>query len=174
MEELVRRAQNGDSDALVVLISQMKAKLYRTAYFYLKSEEAALEAVAETTSRAYLSIGKLRNGKYFSTWLTRIIINYCLDELKYTSRLSNSDQMDFEQILILDEDSGIEARLDLMSALRVINPKYRDVIILKYFEDISVEDIAVAMNKPIGTIKTWINRGLKQLRQNLKGSENYV
>lgn len=174
MEELVRKAQQGDRDAFYEIISVSGEKLYKTAYSYLKNEHAALEAVAETTCRAYISINKLRDCRYFTTWLTRILINYCLNELKYLSRHTSDDMADFRYICIKDADCGIEERLDLSNGLARIKPKYRDVLILKYFEDFSTEDIAKALNKPVGTVKTWINRGLKQLRESMKGSGHYV
>lgn len=174
MEEIVRKAQKGDDQAFYEAITCVRGLLYNTAYHYLKNENAALEAVAEATCRAYVSLGKLKEPGYFTTWITRIIINYCLDELKYISKNSPSDTMEFEPVLIRDEESSIESRLDLMTGLKLIKPKYRDVIILKYFEDISTGDIAKALGKPEGTIKTWINRGLKQLRTKMQGSERYA
>lgn len=174
MEELVKMAQLGDKDAFYKIISESKERLYKTAYSYLKDEHAALEAVAETTCRAYLSIRKLRDSRYFQTWLTRILINYCMDELKYISKHTNLENYLIEPVYVIEEDTGIESRLDLISSLRLIKPKYRDVIIMKFFEDVSVDEIARSMDKPVGTIKTWINRGLRQLRQNMKGRENYV
>lgn len=174
MEELVRKAQHGDRDAFYEIISASREKLYRTAYSYLKDEHAALEAVAETTCRAYISINRLRDSRYFTTWLTRILINYCINELKYLSKHTSEDMADIKHICIMDADGGIEERLDLTDGLTKIKPKYRDVLILKYFEDFSTEDIAKALNKPVGTVKTWINRGLKQLRDNMKGSEHCV
>lgn len=174
MEELVRRAQKRDDQAFYEMIAGVKELLYKTAYYYLKNEGAALEAVSEATCRAYISLGKLKEPRYFSTWITRIIINYCLDELKYISKNAPESILEFEEIFIRDEESNIESRLDLMRGLKLIKPKYRDVIILKYFEDISTEDIAKALNKPVGTIKTWINRGLKQLKTKMQGSERYA
>jgi len=174
MEELVRKAQRGDEEAFYLIISNMKVKLYNSAYNYLKNESSALEAVSEATCRAYISIGKLKDCKYFSTWITRIIINYCMDELRYISKNSPMNQTELSPMYIKDEENGIENSLDLMTSLKQIKPKYRDVIILKYLEDISVEEIARSLNKPEGTIKTWINRGLKQLRLYMKGSEQYV
>ena len=174
MEELVKKAQMGDDDAFHSIISSVKVKLYNTAYSYLKNENSALEAVSEATCRAYISIDKLKDCRYFSTWITRIIINYCINELKYISKNCPSDQKEFTPIYIMVEENGTEMRLDLMESLKRIKPKYRDVIIMKYLEDISLEDIAIALNKPEGTIKTWINRGLKQLRIDMKESEQYV
>lgn len=174
MEELVRKAQKGDDEAFYMIILNVKARLYNTAYHYLKNESSALEAVSEATCRAYLSIAKLKNCSYFSTWITRILINYCMDELQYISKNNPTDLIDYLPVYIKEEEYGVELRLDLLSSLKLIKPKYRDVIVMKYLEDISVEEIAKSINKPEGTIKTWINRGLKQLRLRLKESEQYV
>lgn len=171
MDELVKLAQQGDREAFYKIISEDKIKLYKMAFSYLRDEHASLEAVAETTCRAYLSIGRLKDSRYFSTWLTRILINYCLDELKHISRYNTSEITDVTSVCVMNEETGIETKLDLETALKQIKPKYRDVIVMKYFEDISTEDIAKSLNKPVGTVKTWINRGLKQLRERMKGSE---
>jgi RNA polymerase sigma-70 factor (ECF subfamily) len=58
--------------------------------------------------------------------------------------------------------------------LKKLKPKYRDVLVLRYYEDMSVKDISAAMKKPEGTIKTWISRGLDQMRIILNGRDEYV
>lgn len=174
MEELVRKAQKGDDEAFYMIISNVKARLYHTAYRYLRNENSALDAVSEAICRAYISISKLKDCSYFSTWITRILINYCMDELKYISKNNPSELIGYLPLYIKDEEYIIESRLDLLSCLKVIKPKYRDVIILKYFEDISAADIAKSLNKPEGTIKTWINRGMKQLKLHMEEGEQYA
>lgn len=174
MEDLVRKAQLGDDEAFFLIISEAKHRLYKIAYHYLLNESSALEAVSEATCRAYVSIKKLKDCRYFSTWITRILINYCMDELRYLSRNCPTDYNNLEPFYIKDDETGIEEKIDLFSNLKAIKPKYRDVIILRYIEDISVQEIATSMDKPEGTVKTWINRGLKQLRLQMKGSGQYV
>lgn len=174
MEDLVRKAQMGDDEAFFLIISGVKHKLYKIAYHYLHDGNSALEAVSEATCRAYISIRKLKDCRCFSTWITRILINYCMDELKYLSRNCLTDYSGLEPVHIKNDETGIEEKIDLFLNLKVIKPKYRDVIILRYMEDIPVQEIAIAMNKPEGTVKTWINRGLKQLRLKMKGSGQYV
>ena len=82
MEDLVFKAQRGDDKAFYELISECRSQLYGTALQYLRNESLALEVVQEVTCRAYLRINKLKDPKYFSTWLIRVMINYCLDEIR--------------------------------------------------------------------------------------------
>ena len=78
--------------------------------------------------------------------------------------------------LVLTCEDNIEKQetcMDLKYYVGRLKPKYRDVLILRYYEDMSIADISVIMGKPEGTVKIWISRGLKQMRSLLKGSENY-
>ncbi len=70
-------------------------------------------------------------------------------------------------------DDGImemksDRRLDMEQALDGVKPKYRQVLVLKYYKDMTLTEIAEVLNKPEGTVKTWLNKGLKQLRDKMK------
>ncbi|UUZ92843.1 hypothetical protein LJK87_47525 [Paenibacillus sp. P25] len=82
LEERVRAAQRGDDEAFYALVSEDKERLYRIGYAYLKNETEVLEAIQEVTCRAYMKVRKLKEPKYFHTWLIRILIHYCIDEQK--------------------------------------------------------------------------------------------
>lgn len=170
MEDLVIKARNGDDQAFYDLISLNRGRLYGTALQYLRDELKALEAVQEVTCRAYLKLHKLKNPKYFSTWLVRIMINYCLDELRRNKRMVPLDDL---EIPYVDGIEKQETCMDLQNCVGRLKPKYRDVLILRYYEDMSIADISAILEKPVGTIKTWISRGLNQIRSMLKGRENY-
>lgn len=164
-------AKKGNKQAFYDLISNYRGLLYGTAIQYLKNEFMALEAVQEVTYRAYLKIHKLKNPDYFATWLTRIMINYCLSELEKQKRLSSLE--DWQCVSQGSNESQYDA-VDLKCCIETLKPKYRDVIVMRYYEDMSVKDIAHALSKPSGTIKTWIRRGLSQMRNNLKGGNANV
>lgn len=170
MDDNVSKARNGDESAFYALIHQYREKLYKTAFYYLQDETLALEAIQEVTCRAYLKIRTLKEPSYFSTWLVRITINYCLDELKRSKRIVPLEVWQEPEA----EAQDTETKIELALCIKRLKPKYRDVIVLKYYEDMSVEEIARALNKPLGTVKTWIKRGLEQLRGMMKGSELYV
>lgn len=169
-ETLVKAAQKGDNDAFFMLIASYKDNLYNIAFCYLKNEHDALEAIQETTCRAYLKLHKLKEPKYFNTWLTKIIINYCIDEQKRKKKLTLIN----ENIDISLENKDYE-HIAIEAAVEMLPPKYKQVIVLKYFQDMKIEEIAKIIGRPEGTIKTWLYRALKLLKDILnKGGEYNV
>jgi RNA polymerase sigma-70 factor (TIGR02954 family) len=160
---LLKAAKKGDSDALFKLITLQKEQLYRIAFSYLKNEQEALEAIQEVTFRAYKNIKKVKEPKYFSTWITRIMMNYCVDELKRRKRfLPNNAEV--ETASITEENDN---RISMEAAIQTLEPKLQEVIILKYIQDMTIEQIADALGHPSGTIKTWLYKALQLLRKQL-------
>lgn len=163
--ELVRAARRGDEDAFVCLMSEQKEKLYRMAFSFLKNEADALEAIQETTFRAYTKLGTLRDPQFFGTWVMRILMNVCINEKNRRSKQTS---------LVIDPDvsesSAVDParRLSIEMALEHLEPKYRQIIILKYFEDWTIREIAQALRRPDSTIKTYLYKALKGLRGKLR------
>ncbi|WP_052877848.1 sigma factor [Thermoanaerobacter wiegelii] len=98
IEELVSRAKKGDDDAFYELISNLKEQLYRIAFSYLKNEEESLEALQEVTYRVYINIKKLKKAKYFNSWVIRIMINYCINELRNKKRFTNKEVLEEKEL----------------------------------------------------------------------------
>ncbi|RLQ91138.1 sigma-70 family RNA polymerase sigma factor [Falsibacillus albus] len=160
--KIIKKAKKGDHEAFYQLMQSHKERLYRIAYSYLKSEADALEAIQETTFRAYRFIKKLKKPEFFSTWLIRILINYCNDELKKRNRIVFSDQV--------IETAGSKEDLypiEIEEAINSLDEKYRQVITMKYLHDLKIKEIAMIMDSPEGTIKTWLAKGLRLLKQDL-------
>lgn len=167
-EALIVLAQKGDDEAFYSLISAYKHKLYNTAYCYFKDEQDSLEAVQEITCRAFVKLKKLKEPKYFGTWLTRIMINYCIDEMK---RKKKTVPMEKEHAV---EENGRDInRLILEAAIEKLEPKYKKVIMMKYFHDMTVSDMAGVLECPEGTVKTWTSRALKQLKDMISQGDDY-
>ena len=142
-------AIRGDAEAFTELMNLHKHQLYRIAFRYLNSEQDALEAIQETTFRAYKSIKKLKEPEYFQTWLIRILINACNDELKrlrvQTPLSGEVKQYTLRAINNSSEPGGKVdlQRLDILVALEGLELKYRQVIELKYFEDLTICDFGL-------------------------------
>lgn len=160
MQDKVKAAQKGDDQTFYELISQYRNKLYNTARYYLNNEAEALEAVQEVTYRAYVQIKKLKEPKAFGSWLGRIMFNYCMDVLKKSKRV-----IPIEDIETLQQEDNSELQIELYSCMSQLRPDFREVITLRYFDDLSIEEISLRMHKPEGTVKTWITRGLVQLKK---------
>lgn len=160
-DELIGKARQGDDDAFYLSMSEHKAQLYRIAYAYLKNEHDALEAIQETTFRAYQNIRQVKSPAHFKTWLIRILINYCID----TQKKSRKYQPAHEQSQQANDITTInETKIEIEEALTQLDHRYRQIILLKYYEDLTIGDIALTLHRPEGTIKTWLHQALKQLR----------
>lgn len=169
--KIIKRAVKGDEQAFVQFMSLYKVDLYKTALAYLKSELEALEAIQEVTYRAYKNIRSLKEIKYAKTWLIRIMINYCIDQQKRNKRFILN-----ENIL---NDVGIHdshLTLELDQAMTHIDDRSREILTLIYFNGLKIKEVAKVMQRPEGTIKTWLNRALKLLRKQLdeKGGDTFV
>lgn len=166
-EITVKKAIKGDDNAFMSLVDQCKEKIYRTAYAYVKDEDMALDIVQETVCKAYVSIDTLREPRYFNTWIIRIAMNISINTYKKKQKL-----ICMEQGELLNKVGGAEEEKDdklyLLQAIDTLKDKYKDVIILKYFDDLTIEEISKILDIPIGTVKTYLNKGLTALRSYMK------
>lgn len=164
LEQLVREAQKGDDQAFYQLILMHKERMYRVAYAFLRTETDALEAIQEATCRAYLKLSAVKEPAYFSTWLTRLLIHLCIDEQKRRKRwiLEETDRERIDP-----QTDHTDERILLQAAMERLSPIQRNVIILKYFEDLTIREIASLLDHPEGTIKTWLHKALGALRHDL-------
>lgn len=143
---------------------QARGKLYRAALLTLGSESAAVDAVDEAVYKGYLGYRKLRQPDYLETWLVRILINVCRDELRRRKR-----ELAVEA---LPETAG-EAfdALPLKEAVRRLPTQLRDVIVLRYFTGLTLEETAAALGLPRGTVSTRQRKALELLKLDLTVDE---
>lgn len=165
LEQLVLEAQKGDNHAFYQLMQMHKERLYRVSYAFLRNEQDALEAIQETTCRAYLKLTQLKQPAFFSTWLTRILIHCCIHEQKRQQRWNMEDR---DRELADSRVDHTDDRLLLQDAMAKLSPAQRQIIILKYFEDLTIREIATLLDHPEGTIKTWLHKALGALRHDLR------
>ena len=145
-------------------IEPLKEQLYRVAYLYLGSESAAVDAVDEAVYRGYLKRRSLRREAYFSTWLTRILINVCLDELHRRQRETPVE------ILPERAETPYDA-LPLQEALERLPEDLRSVIALRYFGGFTLAETARALGLPEGTVSSRQRRALQLLKLHLTDDE---
>jgi len=166
-EELVVKAITGDEDSFTLLMNEMQGRLYRMALSYVRNKDDALEIVQETVYKAFISIHKLQKPQYFSTWLIKISVNCALDYIRKSKKIIYMD-IDIEDSYV-PEDSGDV--IDLYEALRVLDEKTRLAIVMRYFEDMPMKEIANILDMPLSSVKSIIYRGLEKLKINLEESE---
>lgn len=168
INELIYKSRKGDGNAFYELINANKEQLYRIAFSYLNNEQDALEAIQETTFRALKNIKKLKQPEYFKTWLIRILLNYCNDELKRNRRMIKLEDS-FTKCIHTEERTE---KIDILNAVNNLKIIYKEMIVLRYFEDFKIKEICDITQMPEGTIKTRLHRALMELRNELKGGDS--
>jgi len=150
-----------DNQEFARRIETIRTKLYKTALIYLGSESLAMDAVDEAVYKALCGKGKLRQPDFFDTWITRILINECYNELRRQKRFQPLEEL---------PDMTVEAfdSLSLKEAIGKLPGELKDVIILRYFGGYTVAETAQALQIPPGTVATRQRRALQLLRLELE------
>ena len=161
---LVYKAIHGDSHAYGELIHQYNPYFYKIAFLYVRNEDVAVEIVQDSVYQGFLKIKTLRNPELFSTWMTRIIMNKAVRYIKENKKMVEYDENFCED----SRPEHLEEKLDLMNAVNRLPKKYKNVIIQKYFLDMSVDEIAKNQMIPENTVKTNLSRARAILKRILK------
>ena len=158
-----------------MLASRCYPALCRHAMYLVRDGDAAEDVVQEALIKAYLHIRRYDPERSFSTWVYKIVTNCALDHLrkKRDRSLDDLKEVPAEEIntLIKQEDAAvrIEQIATLKKAIAGLPSHYQAVINLYYWEEKSYEEIAAIMQKPLGTIKVWLYRAKRQLKEACNG-----
>lgn len=144
--------------------------LLRICFVYLKDRDLAEDAVQETFLKAYKNYGQFDGGKGEKTWVTRIAINVCKDMLRSAwNRRVNV----VEQLADIPDERGPtadkEADETLLRAVMNMKPHYKEVILLFYYQDMKITDIAKILDAPESTISVRLKRAREILKKELGG-----
>lgn len=161
--QLVKLAKNGDSHSFEQLLTKYGQQLYRTAFLYVGNREDALDVVQETVYRSFESIGKLKNESFFLTWVTRILIN-CANAILKKRQIHES----IEEVTMLVHEKTNQY-IEIKEAIDQLQENYQTAIILFYYHDLSIKQIAKTMEIPENTVKTYLSRGRKHLKKLIEG-----
>lgn len=166
---LAAAAIQGDEESFLRRIEMERGKLYAIAYSYTRHQANALEAIQETVCRAWLKRRTLRESRYWSTWLVRILIRVCMDmQRKQKREVPTEDaQLVIEKANTEDPSDRLARRMMIEGALDRLDPRERMVVVLKYYRDMTLTETALLMDKPIGSVKTWLHKALNKLRTEL-------
>jgi RNA polymerase sigma-70 factor (ECF subfamily) len=160
-EELLKASLRGDKKAFEQIVAIHQKDLYFTALGIVRSGWDALDVCQETFLKAFTSLGTLKDPASLKAWLSKILINSCNDLFRLRKRVIVSDQTELTGFF----DEPAEESLDLLRALSALSTEHRVVITLRYFQDLSVKDIAIIAGCPEGTVKSRISYALKEMRK---------
>lgn len=184
---LVRAAQQGDMGAFEELVARHRDKIYARAYSMMRNEEEAIDLSQEAWVKGWQRLVQFQGDSSFTTWMTRITINLCLDQLRRKKRHRT------ESIEEMDEESGgverqmpvvtvnpterlerAELRVRIDRALGQLSEAHRTVLVLCEFEQMEYKAIAKTMNCSIGTVMSrlfYARRKMAALLQDLQKPE---
>jgi RNA polymerase sigma-70 factor (ECF subfamily) len=147
-------------DDYVALLQNYKECLYRIAYSYMNDKTLAMDALDEAIFKGYLNRKKIKKPEFLKTWLTRILINECLQMLRKNKREILTDQFPEEATECFD-------KLPLKEALNKLSEELSRIIYLRYFGGYTLMETAGILELPQGTVATRERRALALLRLEL-------
>lgn len=175
--KLIERASGGDPSAFNRLMEVHERRMYAVALRMCGNREDAQDCLQEAMLRIYRSISGFKGQSSFGTWVYRITMNTCLDELR---RKKNKQNTSLDSLLDTgwspqDESASpekhaikSETRRLLHQAIQDLPEDMRSAIVLRDIQGLSYEEIAQALDINVGTIKSRISRGREKLREKLK------
>ncbi|GAA0223156.1 sigma-70 family RNA polymerase sigma factor [Metaclostridioides mangenotii] len=146
-------------------IIENRENFYRVAYSYVRNEQDALDIIQDSIYKALNSVEKLKEIKFIKTWFYRIVVNCSIDYLRKNKKYSNFLEVEQLEKIECYEDY---TNLDLKKNLDDLPEKYRIIIVLRFFEDLKIEEIAKILDENVNTVKTRLYHGLKKLRVNIE------
>lgn len=148
---------------LLRLIEDNKEKYYRVAFSYVKNRENALDIVHEAIVKALQKIDSLHHRQYLETWFYRILINESISFARKNKKIIYLDELSETPVAVV-EDADRERYTTLYEAIDHLSPKFKTVVIRRYFEDMKFEQIAQITSTKLSTVKARLYKALKLLK----------
>ncbi len=159
-------------DALYEFVNLYQGDLYRFAYSYVKNREDALDIVQDSIEKAMINIHKIRNIDSLKAWLFRIIINEANNLYSKRNKIALVDEVT-EILDINDQMNQIDKYIEKQNVLKYImelDKKYRIIIVLRFYEEFKISEIAKILTISENTVKTRLYKALELLKDTLKES----
>ena len=177
----IQAAKNGDQAAFGHLVETYQKRVYALTVRMCPTRELAEEAAQEAFLSAWQGLPFFRGDSAFSTWLYRLASNACVDLLRKEGR-HQGPSLDDEAVSAEVPDTRPtpeaaaeqkELRAQIEAGLRTLSPEHREVLILREIQQLSYDEIADALSLDLGTVKSRISRGRRQLRNFLMEQGNF-
>ncbi len=179
-QELVKSFQTGDKNAFNELQKRHQNKIYYLILKYQKNVEVAKDICQEVFLRAFLRLKTFNGGAKFYTWLYRVAVNLCIDFHRKHSRISTTNLLEefpishqvekcddtFDPLSVLEKEELYEK---VREAIKMLPPKQRNVLILRYYGELKISEIALKVGCSEGTVKAQLFHAKRKLAKTLKG-----
>lgn len=141
---------------------------YKIAYSYVKNQDDALDIVHDSICKALSKLDSLKDEKSIKPWFYKILVNSSIDYIRKNNKYVTLSE---EKLATEYNSNDIYTDIDLERALEQLPEEYRIIIVLRYFEDMKIDDIANALSQNTNTIKTKLYTGLRRLKIKIKAED---
>lgn len=156
-------------EKLIQYILENQDRFYRVAYSYTRHQEDALDVVQSAVCKALGAYENIKNADAIKTWFYRILINECLTVIKKRKRVFlTAGDLEREEVYY---EKGYEQDDDIEKELDKLELDVQGIIKLRFFEELSLKEIASITGLNLNTVKTKLYRGLKQLKENIQEAD---
>jgi RNA polymerase sigma-70 factor, ECF subfamily len=187
-DQFIERLKRSDPAAFETLVHERSGEIYGLLYRLMENKEEARDLTQETFLRAFQSIGQFRGDSDLRTWIYRIAINQARNRWRWWRRRHRDSTISIDDAdatghsaVIAQLSSGNasnpeqgaiahERERALTKALNGLRRVYREAVVLRDIEGFAYEEIAVALDISVGTVKSRLARGRQELRRKLEGS----
>ena len=177
--EIIKSCRSGDRDAFRAVYDWYKDRVYSIALHFFHGDRAtAGDATQQVFLKLMTNIAQFRGDAEFSTWLYRLVVNVCMDAARRRQSdpvVANGSSLESSAAPCSQEDDYArrQAASAVRAAVSALPPKLRMTVLLRYFDDLSYEQIATALKCSMGTVASRLSRGHKLLAERLKAVDAY-
>ena len=156
-----------DKDTFCRLVRQNEKAMYSVSFSILSNESDAADAISEALYRAYKNLDTLKNEYAFKPWILRIVRNCAVELVRSNKNLLSIDDVEVEES---SGENDIVTALTLRKAVEQLKQPYKEVVVLYYYEDLSIAQISKITGASVVTAKQQLSRARKMLRDMLMGT----
>lgn len=165
---LVQQCLNGDAKAITALVERFQGDVYGLCYRLLHHSQDAEDVTQEVFLRIFRSLHRWDQSRPLKPWIMAITVNRCRTWMGQRARIPESADYLHETVATKPTDDCAELLTELEGAMDNLREDYRSVFVMFHEQGLPYEEIAVALDRPVGTIKTWLHRARIQVLDRLR------
>jgi len=170
--EIIIDVLNGNINSFRLIIDKYQRKMYNLAFQIVNDKDSAKDITQDVFIKIYGNLKKFKTNKKFFSWIYRITLNESLNLKKKNSHLQSIDELTSDYSNPTEEYEKNETSIHVSNALNRLDEKYRSLLILKHYNDLSYEEISEILLLPISKVKSRLYIAREKLRLSLGKSEN--
>lgn len=167
-ENLIHLAKAGNKEALVDLLKSVETRIYKTAFYFMGNEHDAKDVTQDALMKVYTKLNTFQEKAKFNTWVQRITTNICMDKFRKNKNEISIEGTEINITGQMNVENEIENKVmveELLHHMKNLPEKIKVVMILRYLQEFSYQEISDALDIPLNTVKSYLFRGRDQLQR---------